>query len=709
LPGAGFFVVAAAPDTAQQDVEPGQDFFGALQEVVRRAMETAAVRETMRIIFRYYWKFLFAQDPSNASSPGRAMPRITAPTLTAMFAGAAERFGDLPAFARKGADGKFVATGFRELYETGLNVATALAARGVKARDHVGIISDNRLEWIVCDYGILLAGAADVPRGTDVTDAEMIYILTHADVRVVFVENLTTLERVQSARLHRVETVILMSAAGQPPRGVIRLDDLIADGAARRAAGDRTALERAAAVLPDDLFTIIYTSGTTGTPKGVQLTHANMSSQIENLPFDIEPGDRTLSILPIWHSYERVFEMVSIAMGACTHYTSLRAIAEDLRVVRPTLMASAPRLWESLYQKILSNVRAAPVLRRILFHAAYACARNVRRAERFFVGQELDMTGRGLIESLTRAGPHAVSWILSRIPLQILDPIVLAKVRGIVGGEFRGTISGGGALQPHVDEFFNFIGIPVLEGYGMTETSPVLAVRTWRKLVIGTVGQPYPETKVRIVDLQTGEVLFPNRARRRGGRGLRGEIHVSGPQVMRGYYKDPDGTARVLRDGWMNTGDIGMMTFNNCLKILGRSKETIVLLSGENVEPVPIEARLTGSPLIDQCMVVGQDQKNLGALIVPSLEGFRNAGLPAVSFSELLPREDAHRMVDAEIRRLVCAEAGFKAFERIPVWRFLPKAFEPGDEMTATFKLKRHVITERYAALIGEMFPQAKG
>ncbi|MDX2082280.1 MAG: AMP-binding protein [Terrimicrobiaceae bacterium] len=636
------------------------------------------------------------------------MARISAPTLTEVYALAASRFGDLPAFARKDASGKFQPTSFRELYETGLNLATALIALGVRARDHVGIIADNRLEWIICDYGILLAGAADVPRGTDITDAELTYILTHADVKVVFVENLTMLERLDRCRIRSLQKIVVMSSGGQPHKGVLRLEDLIETGRRLRTEGDRSADERAAAVRPDDLFTIIYTSGTTGTPKGVQLTHANMCSQIANLPFDLEPGDRCLSILPVWHSYERVFEMVAIAMGACTHYTSLRNIGEDLKVVRPTLMASAPRLWEALYQKILANVKSAPPIRRALFHAAYRCARNVRRAERFFLGQELDTTGRTLAQNLALAGPHAIAWLFSIVPYRLLDPLVLKKLRGIVGGEFRGTISGGGALQPHVDEFFNFIGIPVLEGYGMTETSPVLAVRTWKNLVIGTVGHPYPHTEVRIVDLNNGEILYPNARKPRSGRGLRGEIHVKGPQVMAGYHKDPENTARVLRDGWMNTGDIGMITFNNCLKILGRSKETIVLLSGENVEPVPIENRLTGSALIAQCMVVGQDKKGLGALIVPALDGFQTAGVDAGSVEELIRREDAHRLLDAEIRRLICAETGFKPFERIVTWRFVPKSFDVGDEMTNTFKLKRHVITGRYEDLIAEMFPQER-
>ena len=628
-------------------------------------------------------------------------------TLADVYANASRRYDGIPAFARKDKSGAFVSISFRETYEKGLDLATALIALGIEAREHVGLIADNRLEWILCDYGILLAGAADVPRGTDVTDAELIYILNHSDARAVIVENKALLDRVIAHRtqLPHIQTIILMAAADSVPEGVHRLEDLMADGARRRAEGDACVYERIKAITPNDLFTIIYTSGTTGTPKGVQLTHGNMCSQIANLPLALRVGDRALSILPVWHSYERVFEMLCVSRGVSTHFTSLRALAEDLKTVRPTVMASAPRLWENLYLKILSNVKAASPLRQKLFHLAYKTTRNVKRAERFFKGQQIDIHGRGFSESLRLSLKHAFAWLASIVPARLLDGLVLKKLRAIVGGEFRGTISGGGALQPHVDDFFNFIGIPVLEGYGMTETSPVLAVRTWENLVIGTVGPMYPHTEVRIVDLQNGEILYPDTNRHGGGRGLRGEIHVKGPQVMRGYYKDPEGSSRVLKYGWMNTGDIGMVTFNDCLKILGRSKDTIVLLNGENIEPVPIEARLVESSFIDQCMVVGQDQKALGALIVPSLEHLRLAGISATSIQDIMESKAVHQLIDEDIRSLINHDAGFKNFERITAWRLVPKAFEVGDEMTNTFKLKRHVITERYGSLITEMFP----
>jgi long-chain acyl-CoA synthetase len=639
------------------------------------------------------------------------MSRISATTLAVLFREAAERFGDLPAFQTKDSSGVYQPTSFRHLYEDGLALATSLIDLGLKPREHVGLLSDNRLEWILCDYGVLLAGGADVPRGTDTTAAELVHILNHSDARFVFVENAAVLERLNRVRnsIRGIEKIILIDANVSRPSEVLRLQDLVATGRQLRDGGDRRAEERIEEVRPEDLFTIIYTSGTTGTPKGVPLTHANMTSQVRNLPFELSPADRALTILPVWHSYERVFEMVAIAMGACTFYTSLRTIGEDLKTVRPTVMASAPRLWENLYQKLMDRIDQAPPIRRMLFHAARFCTCRVKRAERFFLGQELNLHGRRPIESLLRGIGHLSRWIALQLPYRILDKVVLAKLREAVGcSAFRGTISGGGALQPHVDEFFNYIGIPVLEGYGLTESSPVLAVRTWTNLVIGTVGPCYPETEIRIVDLESGRVLYPDRSRADQGRGRPGEIHARGPQIMQGYYKDPEDTARVLHDGWLRTGDLGMVTFNNCLKIVGRCKDTIVLLNGENVEPLPIESRLVHSPLIDQCMLVGQDQKQLGVLIVPALDGFRNAGLLAANLVELAASPKARGLMESEIRRLISLEAGFKSYERIADFRFVTNPFEVGREMTATYKLKRHVIARQYASLIGEIFPKQR-
>lgn len=623
---------------------------------------------------------------------------------------AAEVYAERPAQAHREKQGEFSTRNYRDLYEEACALATAFADLGLQARQHVAIVSDNRPEWLLCDAATLLCGAADVPRASDTTAQEISFIVAHSDSVLLIVENAAVLARVMEVRaaLPKVKHVILVE--GEPPGGaeVIKLSELLLRGRELRADGNRVVEERLSGIRGEDLFTIIYTSGTTGTPKGVMLTHDNMMSQVRYLPFHLTPGDRVLSILPVWHSYERVFEMVTVSRGACTYYTGLRTVGEDLRKVRPTWMASAPRLWEGLYNRILQNVAQAPPLRRSLFRAAYHCSRQYESALFFLTGRKLDMHGRSWPESVKLAVQSVLALIVYAIPRKVLDGIVLKKLRGVVGGEFKGTVSGGGALPPHVDEFFNYIGIPVLEGYGMTETSPVLAVRTWRKLVIGTVGPFWPHTEIRIVDPSTGDVLYPAPSKRGGGRGIKGEIHARGPQVMKGYYKNPEATEKVLKDGWMNTGDLGMVTFNDCLKILGRSKETIVLLSGENVEPVPIEAKLLESRFIEQCMVVGQDEKHLGALIVPSVEGLKQQGfnVPSLATAEADPQ--IAEVIGAEVRRLVSREEGFKPFEFVLAWRFVPKAFEVGDELTGTFKPKRHVITDKYASLIDAMFHHSR-
>ena len=635
--------------------------------------------------------------------------RISAPNLASLFGEAGKRWGEHPAFSTRRSDGTFRPVSYGAWRERSLNLATALIGLGVEERDHVAILSDNRFEWILADAAVQFCGAADVPRAADVTEGEIAYILDHADVEVAFVENAAVLAKLESvkASLPKLRHLILMSpleGGSALPKNVHLLRDLEIEGEELRFHGDRRAEERIACIQPEDLFTVIYTSGTTGTPKGVQLTHGAMASQIRNLPFVLTPKDRALSILPIWHSYERVFEVISIACGVHTYYTSLRHLGEDLQAVKPTIMVSAPRLWEGLYQRIISKVEKAPRVRRLLFYASRLTAHEVRVARSFFSGAQIDLHRRGMLVSALIAVRHAIGWALCILPSILLDRLILAKLRAVVGGEFRGTISGGGALPPHVDAFFNDIGIPVLEGYGLTESCPVLAVRTWDKLVIGTVGPFFPETEIRIVDLLTGAILYPDANHRDLGRGKRGEIHAKGPQIMKGYYKDPEGTVRVLKEGWLATGDIGLVTFNDCLKIVGRCKETIVLLGGENVEPLPIESKLLESSLIDQCMVVGQDQKHLGLLVVPSLAGFAGEGMGAEDIASLKSYPEAHEMLRLEIRRLVGEANGFKPFERIAPFTMLEKPFEVGDELTMTFKLRRHVITEKYADPINGMF-----
>ncbi|MCC5808058.1 MAG: long-chain fatty acid--CoA ligase [Opitutales bacterium] len=622
--------------------------------------------------------------------------RATGSHLAEMYARAAELYGGLPAFATRRARGQWTPVGFRELFENGRALATALIELGVGAREHVGLLGDNRLEWILADYGVQLCGAADVPRGRDVTDAEIEYILRHAGVRVTFVETACLAQRVSKLRgkLPDLDEIILLEAEGSAPDGTRRLGDLVARGHELRAAGDRRVEERMAGIRPDDLFTLIYTSGTTGEPKGVMLTHANIMSQMENIGMEIRCTDRVLSILPVWHVFERVFEMIAVSRGCCTYYTSPRHLADDLTDVEPTFMGSAPRLWENLHQRILKRVRETHPVRQVLFHTAYFLAHYYKESVFFLTHRQLSLRRRG---ALWRAGAvafHVLRWFLLLPWYGFFNAAVLEKLRLVVGGAFKGSVSGGGALPREVDQFFNYLGIPVLEGYGLTETSPVVAVRTPAKLVIGTVGPLIPRTEVRIADPETGEVLCPDPACPHGGRGRRGEVEVRGPQVMKGYYRNPEATKAALRDGWFRTGDLGMMTFNDCLRIVGRLKDTIVLSSGENLEPVPIEARLNQSPLIEHAMVVGQDRKFPAVLIVPAAEAAESAD------GELPER------IGAEIRARVSVAGGFKAHELVRDFRIVVEPFRVGAELTNLQKLRRHVVTEKYSDLIESMYAQ---
>ncbi|TGM34409.1 AMP-dependent synthetase/ligase [Leptospira biflexa] len=637
--------------------------------------------------------------------------------LPELFQQSAEKFGNRPAFVSKDESKSYKPVTFKEVYDLGINLAEALIDLGVSAKENVALLADNRLEWIVSDYGILMSGAADVPRGTDITDSEIVYILNHCEAKVVFLENDKMLEKFQKNRsqLEFAKTLIVMDKKSTAT-GVLKLYDLIEKGKELRAKGSKKAEERMKAILPDDLFTIIYTSGTTGMPKGVMLKHSNMIHQttaILGSMIDIKADERMLSILPVWHVFERVFEYLAIAAGCATYYTNVRDLRDDMKKAKPTFMASAPRLWESIYNGIYTRIndpKQTPAIRRGLFNLAYFFSKHFNASMRFLKGNQVDYVGRNPIVSLFKGVYYLTVAIVLAVPYFLLDLVVLSKIREATGGELKASVSGGGALQRHVDAFFNDIGINVLEGYGMTETSPVISVRTFKKLVQGSVGVITPETSVQIRD-DLGKVLTHVDANNQlvsGKYGQRGVIHIRGPQVMKGYYKNPETTAKVLKDGWMDTGDIGMFNFKKTLTITGRAKDTVVLLGGENVEPVPIEDKLTESPFISQCMVIGQDQKNLGAIVIPDFDQLiawaKENGIGETDKQKLIENPKVLDFYKKEIKALNNTKTGFKSFEQVTPFILITKPFEVGDELTNLFKMKRHLITEKYKDKIAALY-----
>jgi long-chain acyl-CoA synthetase len=455
-----------------------------------------------------------------------------------------------------------------------------------------------------------------------------------------------------------------------------------------------------------DPFTIIYTSGTTGNPKGVVLTHANMMYQLRVVPelIQLQQTDRILSILPIWHIFERLMLYCVIHGGANLYYTSTKDLMEDFIRVKPTLMASAPRLWETIYQRLRERVDKTEALNRELFDLSYDIKKELHTANNTIQHTWQNLMEKGIISSFPGLGGIFSDLIQSfakkaalTFPDMYLDPIFLMRVRAMLGGELRGTISGGGALPRHIDEFFNAIGIPVYEGYGMTECSPVISMRSVSNVQVGTVGRIVNGTNVQIRS-ENNEVL---------PEGSIGVIWVKGPGVTSGYYKNAAATEAVLKDGWLNTGDLGRIDEFGNLSIRGRAKDTIVLMGGENIEPVPIETLLTQHPLIEQAVVVGQDKKNLGVLIWPSYERLEDAGYAVDEFDlncNLNQKQEIIHLFRGVLSEIVNEKNGFKSFEHVSHIRFLPKKLLVGQELTNLQKIKRNVIHSKYEKLIESMY-----
>ncbi|TGN18734.1 AMP-dependent synthetase/ligase [Leptospira idonii] len=618
-------------------------------------------------------------------------------TLNDIFYYAKKNYGSRETFLAKDEKKVFKGTTFGDAFHQAENLGLSLLQLGLQPGDRVGLMADNRTEWAIADMAVLLNGAIDVPRGSDSTPQEIQYILEHSESRFCFVEHEKLYESLKPILPStKVEKTIILDPNFKPKdANVYSMADLIKDGESLRK--NLPSLElRAKQVKPDDLFTIIYTSGTTGMPKGVMLTHQNMVYNVLKVPpkVGLATGDRTLSILPVWHIFERAIDYSVLSEGASIAYTNVRDLRDDFVKIKPTFMASAPRLWENLYLGIKQKLEKAPDNKRKLFEFAYDVCKKWRDGSDYLSGNKLFVTEETPFERAKNTAVALASSINLFIPAKILDGVVFSKIREVLGGELHGTISGGGALPSHVDEFFNVIGIPVYEGYGMTECAPIISVRSVGKVIQGSVGA-WPEgTAVKILNEQ-GEVV---------PRGKMGVIHVKGPQVMKGYYKNEEATSKTLKDGWMNTGDLGFISFNDTLSVRGRVKDTVVLLGGENVEPVPIENLLLENGHINQVIVVGQDQKSLTALIWPDKERLKESGITFQEGEDLNQNKEVRNFYQNIIKKQISSENGFKSFEKLTDFRFLPKAMEVGDELTNLYKMKRNVIHDKYKSLISSMY-----
>ncbi len=629
-------------------------------------------------------------------------------TIPQLLRDISEQHPDLEAQLAKDNSGRFIPTTYSRLYEEMLIMAAALVEQGVKRGDHVGIISDNRKEWLVTDLAILALGAADVPRGRDAMPYEVEYILGYSECRITFAENEEQLLKILNlkASLPLLETIIVFDEEFTVPKAaeitglsIIAYSELLKRGHDLHRKKSKAMVKELEKGKADDLATIIFTSGTTGEPKGVMISHSNFLHQVKGVPqvVDIKPGDRWLSVLPVWHSFERILQYVIIGTASTIAYSKPigKIMLPDFQAVNPAWMGSVPRIWESVMSGVYQNVRKKGAVSRMLFSFFIYTGAAWKRMQNMLTNRMPQFHIRF----------YPLDFLIAIIPFLLLSPLkalgnvlVFKTIKEKLGKNFKAGVSGGGSLPSAVDRFFSAIGVTLLDGYGLTETSPVIGLRPIRRQVPSTVA-PFPGTEIKIVT-EAGKPARP---------GERGVIYARGPQVMMGYYKHTDWTEQIIdSEGWLNTGDIGMWTRKGEYAIRGRAKDTIVLSGGENVEPVPIESKLRESPYIEHAVILGQDKKYLAALIVPDrkeLELFcKNCSIPYISRADLLDIVEVQELFNSEIQELISTRNGFKSYEHIFRFKVLDTHFTLGEELSAKQEIKRHRINELYKHEIADLF-----
>lgn len=559
-------------------------------------------------------------------------------------------------------NGQWVKYSINEYISHADNISFGLLQLGIKPGDNIATISGSRPEWNLVDMGIQQAGAIHVPIYPTISESDYKYILEHAEVKVIFITGREIYRKIE----HLVSEMpgLLGVYAFKETDGVKHLDELITLG--KENARPEQVNDIKASIKPDDLATIIYTSGTTGNPKGVMLTHNNIISNFKackEIPPIGEEG-RALSYLPLCHIYERMLVYLYQYLGISVYYAeSPVTVGDNMREINPDILSTVPRLLEKVYERIINSGRKLTGIKKMIFFWAVN------------VGMHYELNGA--------KGPYY------SLKLQIARKLVFSKWQAALGGKLKVIVSGGAALQPRLAHVFWAAGIPVLEGYGLTETSPVIAVNTFEKngVKFGTVGPVLPNTTVQIAEDQ--------------------EIICKGPGLMLGYYKEPVLTTEAIdAGGWFHTGDLGRLEPSGHLKITGRKKEIFKTSFGKYVSPEMVENNLKESEFIDALMVVGENQKYAAAIVVPDFAHLRSwcqiKGIPYTTNKEMIEMERIKKRFHKEIHKFnkhLGATEQIKSFELLPTeWTV------DSGELTATLKLRRKLINERYQSTIDKLF-----
>jgi len=591
-------------------------------------------------------------------------------TLAELFLTAVEKHSNSVAyqyFPNQGSDQEDVT--FEEVYTLVRAAAAGLQELGLARGEKVAILSENRLEWAIADFACLCTGVLDVPIYSTLTASQVAYILQNSGAKMVFVSDSEQAEKAMEAcrQIARDFRVVVFDPPDPPLEDVLVWRDFLQHG--RHAAADSDQRFRAGALeaRPEDLATILYTSGTTGDPKGVMLTHNNLSSNVKSVELALPPfsDDTSLVFLPLSHVLQRMVSIFHFSAGVTQAFAhSTDTVAEDLKIVCPNIAVSVPRLYEKVYNTVME-------------------ARGIKK---MLVQWAREMGGAWADEKLAGREPSG----FLKFTYAIADALVFRKIRSAMGGRIRYFVSGGAPLSVEINRFFFSAGIQIFEGYGLTETSAGTNINTPEHFRIGTVGKPTPGTEVRISD--------------------GGEVLVRGPQVMKGYYELPEATAEAIdTEGWFSTGDVGAIDEDGFLTITDRIKDIIVTAGGKNVAPQPIENRLKADDFIDQAVMLGDRQSYCVLLVVPSfpnLEAWgRKSGIPASNLRALLSSKPVQEHMEARVTALLENLANYERPKKIGL--MLAPFTVDGGTLTPTQKVKRNVVKAQHRELIDAFYDKA--
>ncbi len=629
---------------------------------------------------------------------GPALPE----TLFHVLLASSEKYAGFNAYIYQAGDEE-IRVSYSKLFEDVLLLSRAFDEKGVHRGDRVMFLSDNRYGWMVTDLAIMSLGAVTVPRGADTPSQELNFIITNSNCSHLVIETPDLLDRHKDS-LKSIKglknTFVMAGPALHSLFGrVFSYQDLLKD----RTYSEQDVnhfVARGNDLKSSDQLTIIYTSGTTGMPKGVSLSHANIMHNVGCIPglINLVSSDRWLSILPSWHIFERTAEYVALSGGCCLVYSSVKRFAQDLEKYRPTVVATVPRVWESLFGRVQNAVKKKGKIPNAVFTAMIWISTKYRKNKRVIQDHLPIFEKEPVFYRLTKK-LKAITVCTVLTPFYLLAQKKLGMVRQRFGGRLRLAVSGGGTLAGFLEDWIDAVDIRIVNAYGMTECSPAIAGRGLSCPTYGTLGPAVPETEVRIVS-EDGEKL---------STGEEGLIEVRGPQVTAGYDNNEDENLKSFtEDGFFKTGDLGKLTIKDELVITGRAKDIIVLASGENIDPSRIESTITMFPFIEDAILVGQDKKGLGALLVPNLEELR---IWTSKTFDNIKKEGAELLTDnrileqirKEMNRLLKPKKGFKPYEKLHGITFLEKGLTHGEELTNTFKKKRHVIERKYKQVINEL------